>query len=106
MIPASPGGTPRRPIGWAVLCGTVGWLLALAIAVRSNDERVAAVLLPLWRPVFALAGNGPNLGTAEQPAYEGTPVHFVMSVIGIVASSVVYMLIASAALRVWRKRNT
>jgi hypothetical protein len=80
--------------------------LALSIALQSNDERVAAVLLPLWRPALALAGDGPNLGTAEQPAYEFTPVHLVMSVIGIVASSVVYMLIASAALRVWRKRNT
>jgi len=47
--------------------------------------------MPLWRPIFALAGQGPNLGTPEQPTYEATPVHAVLGLAGIGLSALVYI---------------
>jgi hypothetical protein len=52
------------------------------------------VLLSSW------AGRGPNIGTSEQPVYEGTPVHLVAAAVGLALCWVFYVLLARAVL--WR----
>ena len=85
-----------------VAAGLTSWLLAVVICWQVNDYRVTSVLMPLWRPLLALAGRGPNIGTPEDPAYEATPVHAVFALTGIGLSALVYVGVLWAWLT-WRR---
>jgi hypothetical protein len=93
-----------RQRGLIILTGMLAWLAAVVVCWRVNDYRLTTVLMPLWRPMFALAGQGPNLGTSESPAYEATPVHAMFGLAGIGVSALVYIGLAWAWL-VWRQRR-
>jgi len=100
--------TPRVPLNLsdaALLGGGAAWILAVFMAFRRDDPGFATVLLPLWKPIGSLAGNGPNIGTLEHPGYEATPIHIILSFIGIGASAGVYILIAAAVVWAWRNRR-
>lgn len=77
-----------------VVAGVLAWLTALAVCWRVGDYRIMTVLMPLWRPLLALAGQGPNIGTPEEPAYEATPVHAMLALAGIALSAFVYIGLA------------
>jgi hypothetical protein len=89
----------RYPWLAALLLGTVATPAAVILAVpapRPLDAVLAwpLVLLDIW------VGPGPNVGTAEEPIYEGTPVHLAALVVGIVLTWVFYVLVARLVL--WR----
>ena len=88
----------------ALLIGGAVWLLAVGVCMYLNDERVTTILMPLWIPIASLAGSGPNVGTAERPLYEATPVHMVAALTGIALSAIVYIGLTYAWLR-WRDRG-
>jgi hypothetical protein len=74
-----------------VVAGLALWLLAVGICWQVSDHRLTTVLMPLWRPLLALAGRAPNIGTPEDPAYEATPVHAIFALTGIGLSALVYI---------------
>ena len=84
-----------------VVAGLSLWLMAVGICWQVNDYRVTTVLMPLWRPLLALAGRGPNIGTSEDPAYEATPVHAILALTGIGLSAPVYVGVLWACVT-WR----
>lgn len=89
----------RHPWLAALLLGTVATPAAVILAVpapRPLDAVLAwpLVLLDTW------VGPGLNIGTAEEPIYQGTPVHLVALVFGIVLTWLFYVLLARLAL--WR----
>ncbi len=89
----------RRPWLAALLLGTVATPAAVILAVpapRPLDAVLAwpLVLLDSW------VGPGPNIGTAEEPIYEGTPVHLVALLVGIALTWLFYVLLARLA--IWR----
>jgi hypothetical protein len=61
--------------------------------------------MPLWIPVGSLAGPGLNIGTAETPFYEATPVHAFAALAGIVLSVVVYVGLAYLGCRWHHQRK-
>jgi hypothetical protein len=90
-----------RPV---ILAGLGAWLGVLVLCIAIDQPRLTTILMPLWRPMFALAGQGPNLGSAERPLYEATPVHALFGLLGIALSAVVYIGLAWAW-GVWRQRR-
>jgi hypothetical protein len=89
----------RHPWLAAVLLGTVATPAAVILAVpapRPLDAILAwpLVLLDGW------VGPALNIGTAEKPIYQATPVHLVALVVGIVLTWLSYILLARLAL--WR----
>ena len=87
--------------GRAVGTGCLVWLVALIVVTFLNSRRLGRVLFPLWEPVSALGGPGFNIGTAEHPVYEGTPVQIIAAFAGIAMSALFYILLAYVWLR-WR----
>ena len=45
-----------------------------------------------------------NIGTAENPACEGTPLNLVVFFLGIPFGIILYSLLAHGALFIWRRR--
>jgi hypothetical protein len=86
----------------AVMGGLAAWLVAVIVCWRVNDHRLTTVLMPLWRPVASLAGQGPNIGTLDSPVYEATPVHAMMGLAGIGLSALVYILLLYGLL-MWQR---
>ena len=75
-----------------------GWIVAAVLLVLSiylNDPFWSPLLIWHWKPIYALAGDGPFLGynTAGEPIYEGTPIHFLSNIIGMMAGFVIYPII-------------
>jgi hypothetical protein len=89
----------------APLGGIVAWLGAVVVCQQVNDPRLTTVLMPLWRPVLALAGQGPNIGTPARPAYEATPVHAILGWAGIALSALVYIAVVWGW-AAWRARQS
>ena len=83
---------------------------ALLAVVLSTALTVGAFGLGQGAPGFAraafwpamlvvkAAGNGPNLGTPDQPAYEWTPVHEIAVGVGLILSWLVYVMLFYAML--------
>jgi hypothetical protein len=87
-----------------VIAGVLAWLTAVGVCWQVNDARLTTVLMPLWRPLFALAGQGPNIGTPEDPTYEATPVHAMLGLAGIGLSAVLYIGVVWGWVA-WRQRR-
>lgn len=82
-----------------------GWLIAGAlifIAFIAASKKIAMILLWNVGLFVALAGNGPLLGYDAQgnPMYEGTPVHFVFGLLGILSGFLIYPMIVFVILSV------
>ncbi|HJP86125.1 MAG TPA: hypothetical protein VJ852_09060 [Gemmatimonadaceae bacterium] len=56
-------------------------------------------------PIGAMAPPGVNIGSAENPILEETPVQMAASFAGIALSAVFYILIAYFWLRWWHGRS-
>jgi hypothetical protein len=89
----------------AVGTGCIVWLVALVVVTLLDSRRLGRVLFPLWEPVSSLGGPGFNMGTAEHPVYEGTPVQMLAAFAGIVLSALFYILVAYVWFR-WRYRRS
>ena len=90
--------------GRALLAGGALWLVAVIICMNVNDDRLTTVLMPLWAPLGLLAGPGFNIGTADNPLYEATPVQAVAGLTGIGLSAIVYVSLIYVLLR-WRQNR-
>jgi hypothetical protein len=88
----------------ALVAGGALWLVAVVICMNVNDERLTTVLMPLWAPVSLLAGPGFNIGTADKPMYETTPVQAFAGLAGIGLSAIVYVSLLYVLLR-WRQHR-
>jgi hypothetical protein len=91
---------PTRHALRATLIGGAAWFLALMACVHYRMERLTTILMPLWKPFATLAGPGFNIGTAEKPLYEGTPVQVIAYLAGIGLSVFVYIALAYILSRV------
>jgi hypothetical protein len=89
----------RHPWLAALLLGTVATPAAVILAVPAPRPLDAVLAWPLVL-VDSWVGPGLNIGTAEEPIYEGTPVRLLALVIGIVLTWLFYILLARLAL--WR----
>ena len=95
-----------RDVAIAAAFGVLLTLLLLAFAVAANaagHDDVARVLF--WPNGFlqGLVGRH-NIGTPEDPFYEGTPLNFLAYVASIPFGFVVYGAIAYVAIRLMRRR--
>ena len=88
-------------IGRAVALGGLCWLAALVVVTILNSRRLARVLFPLMEPISSLAGPGFNMGTAEHPRYEWTPVQGFATFAGVASSALIYMALTYIWFR-WR----
>jgi hypothetical protein len=86
------------------------WLAAFMLGSAATPAAVI-IAVPAPRPIdvlFAwplvvidrLIGTGPNIGTAEHPIYEGTPLLLVGLLVGIVLTWLHYVILARLIL--WR----
>jgi hypothetical protein len=89
----------------ALVVGGGLWLLAVGICMYLNDQRVTAVLMPLWMPITWLAGPGFNIGTPDKPLYEATPVQALAGLAGIGLSALIYVSLTYVLLR-WRQHRS
>ena len=98
---------PESPdlVARAVGTGGLVWLVAVIVVTFLNSPRLGRVLFPLWKPASSLAGPGFNMGTAEHPVYEGTPVQIFAAFAGIAFSAVFYVLLAYVWFR-WRYQRS
>jgi hypothetical protein len=91
-----------RPIQLALILGFVIALIlfgASELAIASDYGRWARVLE--WQAaLFQNLIPAPNLGTAERPLYEGTPLHLVAWYVGVMLSFPMYTAGAYIALAV------
>ena len=83
----------------ALLLGTVATPAAVILAVPAPRPLDAVLAWPLVL-VDTWVGPGLNIGTAEEPIYQGTPARLVALVFGIVLTWLFYVLLARLAL--WR----
>jgi hypothetical protein len=93
----------RHPWTAALLLGSVITPAAVILAVpapRPVDVMLAwpLVLMDSW------IGPGQNVGSAQKPVYEGTLVHVLAAVAGIVLTWLFYVFLARLA--VWRLTRT
>jgi hypothetical protein len=104
--------------GWGLLGGLIGRLherralLAFLIgaapvllAISQLRTHAAFTKFVLW-PAILLVGLVPrhNIGTADKPLYEGTPIHLLAASLGFVLSLILYSGIAYALLT-WIQRG-
>jgi hypothetical protein len=89
----------RHPWLAALLLGTVATPAAVILAVPAPRPLDVVFAWPLVL-VDSWVGPGLNIGTAEEPIYEGTPIHLVGLLVGIVLTWLFYVLLARLAL--WR----
>jgi hypothetical protein len=89
----------RHPWRAAVLFGTTATPAAVILAVPAPRPVDAILAWPLVL-IDSLIGPGPNLGTAEHPIYQGTPLLVIGLLAGIVLTWVHYILLARLIL--WR----
>jgi len=85
--------------------GCLGVLLLslLGILIPTIHPFIRTVLWP-YGLLMSLAGRGPNIGSPEQPLYEGTPVHLLAAVVGLMLSWLFYSVAIGALW--WRRRST
>ena len=82
----------------SVLCGSLITVVLTVIAFSDGTSRETARIL-LWQ-VTLLAHGVPhgNIGTAEHPVYEGSPLDFVPVIVGVPLGIPIYTLGAYAGL--------
>ena len=84
--------------------GAVLWLLALVTCILVKSWFLFTILFPLWTPLVGAVGRF-NIGTPENPFYEFTPIHMAAGLMGILLSSVLYMIPVALWFK-WRDRHT
>ena len=89
----------------AIGTGCLLWLVALIVTTLLNSARLGRVLFPLMEPIGALAPPGVNIGTAERPILEETPVQMAASFAGIALSAVVYVFAVYVLLLWWQRHS-
>ncbi len=88
--------TVGKRILLAIVCGCFFATLLLLIAFTIEmPDKLRGVLLWNVGVFVRLAGNGPLLGYDEQgnPMYEGTPVHLIFGLIGVISTFPIYSVI-------------
>ena len=83
----------------AMLLGSAGTPAAVILAILAPSPLDAILAWPLVL-MDRLVGPGPNVGTVEEPAYEGTPVHVAAGVLGIALTWLFYVVVARTV--IWR----
>ena len=82
----------RHPYGGALLISTS----FVAVALLTADFVPVAVPRAIFWPVTLLMrplGTGPSIGTPENPAYEGTPLHLAAAILGVSLSWLLYTVL-------------
>jgi len=85
-----------------------GWLIAgllLLLASGCAGDECKSILLWHWAPIYDLAGSGPVIGHHADgtPIREGTPVHILFALLGLVAGFVIYPTVVYVGLTVAEK---
>ena len=97
--PTPAEGTSQR---WRLLAALLFGTLVFVGAYGWRAQLPAGFARVVFWPVTLLikaAGTGPNIGTAERPAYEWTPVHLLGLGLGLALSWLFYVLVAYSVLR-------
>jgi hypothetical protein len=96
----TPAEGTSRP--WRVLAALLFGTLVFVGAYGWRTQLPAGFARVVFWPVTLLikaAGTGPNIGTAERPTYEWTPVHLLALGLGLALSWLFYVLVAYSVLR-------
>ena len=88
-------------VSLSLLCGIVITGVVTWIALSIGNEKISTVLL--WNVVILvrLAGRGPLLGYDAEgnPMHEGTPVHLLAGVFGLLLGIPIYSVVSYFVLR-------
>jgi hypothetical protein len=88
----------RARILFAVVIGAIVTGVTAAVAVANSSESVRELVF--WpNTLLQYLVPAPNIGTAEHPFYEGTPLAFLAFLVSFPFAVIVYSLVAYAFLR-------
>lgn len=89
----------RQPWLTAIMLASAGTPAAVILALPAPSPLDAILAWPLVL-MDRLVGPGHNVGTVEEPVYQGTPVHVAAGVLGIALTWLFYVVVARAV--IWR----
>lgn len=91
-----------RPLVSLVLA----FVVVAVVAQGFMSERLSPLANVFLAPVVILVAlvPAPNIGSAERPVYEGTPVHVLAALVGYVVSVAIYALVAYRVLSAYNRR--
>lgn len=92
----------------SVVCGVVITAALTLAAFSVENDNVSRALMWQASILVHLVGPGPVIGHDQQgnPLHEGTPVHMLAGVVGILLGIPIYSLLTYVALRPFARRGS